>query len=46
MKSFIRKSAASASDRRKVDDIVFSRGRYSPKAVARREARRAKGRCE
>lgn len=39
MKSPNRFSKASGSDRRRVDDILLGRGRFSPKAIARRKLR-------
>ena len=43
----LRFSKASGSDRRRVDDIILERGRFSPKQVAKRQARtlRRKGDC-
>jgi hypothetical protein len=43
MKSYTRFSQASGSDRRRVEDLLHRRGRYSPKAVIRRAIRRGKG---
>jgi len=40
MKSPTRHSKASGSDRRRVQDIVSGRGRYSPARLAKRAARR------
>lgn len=38
MKSHTRHSKASGSDRRRVEDMVSGRGRYSPSKLAKREA--------
>jgi hypothetical protein len=46
MKSATRFSKASGSDRRRVEDLIHRRGRYSPKAIVRREGRRRKGGSE
>ena len=43
MKSALRWSRASGSTKRRVEDVVLGRGRYSPSAIARRAARRPKG---
>jgi hypothetical protein len=42
MKSFTRASYASGSERRKIHEMVTGTGRYSPRAIARRAARKGK----
>jgi len=42
MKSFTRFSKASGSDRARINQIITGSGRYSPKQIAKRQARAAR----